>query len=162
MDLTLVYLAVIAAIDVALSITIQRRVSNVEKTYLLQSKTKKHMSDLQEMMKRKAGKEELSAKQQELNKALSDHTMHQMRSMPILLVISVAVYFLILPSIFPSGTVNTVNLLVTQISYGGFKDSIYFIIFTVAMSLSVQLILGRLDKKRFDSKYSSQPSPASK
>ncbi len=248
MDLILVYLAAIAAIDVALAITIQRKVSDAEKAYVLQSKTKKHMSDLQEMMKNKASKEALSAKQQELNKSLSDHTMHQMRSMPILLVLSVAFYFFILPSIFPlpllsvspanplpnqsvsiaahapAGTNDTVgvwlsggsygsgnivstgratdlftgtfpqgnysakaydlnstaystvialssgahstptapvnsttspvyNLLVYKVHYNSFQDSIYFIIFTVVISLSIQMILGKRDKKKFEAKY---------
>ena len=141
-----------AVIDVAITILIQRTVSNAEKTYHLQRKLNEHMGDLKEMTKRNASKEELSAKQSEMMKVSMESTKHQMRSMPILFVVSIAFYFFILPALFPSGQ-YTYNLLVTQIKYTGFQDNIYFIVFTLAISLTVQFLLRKRDAKVFGKKY---------
>lgn len=146
-------MAAIAAIDVAISIFIQRKISDAEKTYHLQRKLNVHMKDLQEMSKRNASKEEITAKQNELSKASMESMMHSMKSMPILFVISVAFYFFLLPSLFPAGQLYTLNLLVTKITYQGFQDNIYFIVFTIVISLAVQFILRRRDEKVFGQKY---------
>lgn len=151
--LTLVELSLISILDVALTLTIQRKISNVEKTYHLQNKTNKLMKELNEMLKQKdANKDAISAKQAELNKAISEQSMHQMRSTPILLVISALLYFFILPQIFP-GSPTTLNLLVTSIHYTGFEDSTYFIVFTFIISIATNLVLQRMDRARLDAKY---------
>ncbi len=151
-DIILITLLGIAAVDVAISILIQRTISNAEKTYHLQRKLNDHMSDLKEMTKRNASQQEMLAKQNEMMKVSMESTKHQMKSMPVLLVVSIAFYFFILPAIFPSGQ-YTYNLLVTQVKYTGFQDNIYFIIFTIAISLSVQFILRKRDAKVFGKKY---------
>jgi uncharacterized membrane protein (DUF106 family) len=148
----LLSLAGIAVLDVAISISIQRTVSNAEKTYHLQKKLNEHMSDLKEMSKRNASQQELAAKQSEMMKVSMENTKHQMRSMPVLLVVSVAFYFFILPSIFPAGH-GTLNLFVTTITYGTFQDSIYFIVFTLVISLTVQFLLRRRDERVYGKKY---------
>jgi uncharacterized membrane protein (DUF106 family) len=148
----LLSLAGIAALDVAISIFIQRTISNAEKTYHLQRKLNDHMAGLKEMTKNNASQQELLAKQNEMMKVSMESTKHQMKSMPILLVVSVAFYFFILPSIFPSGQ-YTYNLLVTQVKYTGFQDNIYFIVFTIAISLTVQFLLRKRDARVFGKKY---------
>ena len=154
MDQALILLALagIAAVDVAISISIQRTISNAEKTYHLQRKMNEHMSDLKEMSKRKASQQEMMAKQNEMMKVSMENTKHQMRAMPVLFVVSIAFYFFILPSIFPSGH-GTLNLLVTSITYGTFQDSIYFIVFTLVISLTVQFLLRKRDEKVYGQKY---------
>lgn len=148
----LLSLAGIAAVDVAITITIQRTISNAEKTYHLQRKLNKHMKDLQDMSKNKASQEELLAKQNEVMKVSMENTKHQLRAMPILFVVSVAFYFFILPFLFPGGTA-TLNLLVTSIKYTTFQDSIYFIVFTLVLSLTTQMLLRKRDEKKYGQKY---------
>ncbi len=155
MSLIIPELAAIAAVDVAISLSIQRKISSAEKTYRLQKKLNAHMADLKEMTKAHASTEEMMAKQKEVSAVAMENTKHQMRSMPILLVISVAFYFFLLPHLFPSGT-RTMDLLVTTITYTGFTDSIYFIIFTVAISFSTQMVLRKVDEKSFGKKYAEQ------
>ncbi|MEM3839226.1 MAG: hypothetical protein QXF01_01465 [Candidatus Micrarchaeaceae archaeon] len=154
MDQTLIMLALVAlsALDVAISIAIQRTISNAEKLYHLQRRLNEHMKDFKEMQKRKASQAEMLAKQNEMMKISMETTKHQMRAMPILFVVSLAFYFFILPSIFPAGQ-HTLNLLVTTVKYNGFQDSLFFIVVTFFISLLVQSVLRRRDERVFGKKY---------
>ncbi len=148
-------LLAISIIDVAISITVQRRIASVEKTYMLQAKMKRHMDELKELTNNKAPNEHLIAKQKEITDTMTETTMHQLRATPVLLVVSIFLYFLILPNLFPSATVNTLPII--GYKYHGFEDNYYFIGVTFVISLAVQLALGQRDKKRFAPKL--QPKP---
>ncbi len=152
-DLVIPELAAIAVVDVAITILIQRTISDAEKMYHLQRKLNTHMKDLQEMSKRNASQTEMAAKQNEMTKASMESMMNQMKAMPILFLVSVSFYFFLLPYLFPAGQQYTLNLIVTQIKYNGFQDNIYFIIFTVVISLAVQFALRKRDERVFGQKY---------
>ena len=150
-------LLAISIIDVAVSISIQRKVASVEKTYMLQAKMKRHMAELKELTDKKAPNEHLIAKQKEITQTMSESTMHQMRATPVLLVVSVVLYFFILPNLFPTPTVNTLPIIGFQ--YHSFQDNYYFIGITFVISLAIQLALGQRDKKRFAPKPVPKPQP---
>jgi uncharacterized membrane protein (DUF106 family) len=156
MAVLIIELAIIAAADVAASLGIQRLIIDAEKSYLLQKQLNGHMKDLNQMIKGKAAKEQISAKQAELNKATMAHLKHQIRATPILLGLSIIVYFFILPQLFPAGPA-TYNLIFISFTYESFKDSIYFIGFVFVGSLAAQFAISRYDKKRFGRKYGDNP-----
>ncbi len=243
-------LILISIVDIAVSILVQRRIANVEKTYHLQAKMKKHMDDIKQLTESKAPQDHINAKQKELSATMSESMKHQMRATPVLFVISLLLYFFILPNLFPvpmltasptnpapnqtvtltasapAGTNNTVgvwlsggkygsgnvvsegtatdtfagtlpqgnysakaydlnsdaysdaiairsgmqangsmqinattkpvyNLFVYKIHYNTFQNSLFFILVTFVLSLTVQMMLGKRDKTRFEAKVKS-------
>ncbi len=148
LSLIILELIALSIIDVGLSLGVQRTISKAEKTFRFQEDMKRIQAEFKALVDRKAGQEELSAKQKELTTAMSASTKHQMKAMPVVFVISIGFYFFLLPALFPSGTA-TYNLFVTKITYHTFVDNWDFIIFTVIISFALQLLLGQYDKRRF-------------
>jgi uncharacterized membrane protein (DUF106 family) len=150
-DIIYFELVAISIIDVVVSILLQRAIANTEKTYHLQNKMQRHMKEHKELMDRKASAEELAAKQKEITQTMSDTMMHQFRATPVLFLVSIALYFFILPTLFPTTNINTFPIL--GFKYPSFQDNYFFIGVTFVIGFVVQIALSRYDKKRFDLKY---------
>jgi len=95
-------LFIVSIVYVAVSVFLQRKLSDMKKVYAIQEETKQKSKELSDLAKANAGKEEIAKKQQELMALMQQSMRAQIKPMLIILPLFFIVYYLLLPYAFAS------------------------------------------------------------
>jgi len=119
----------------------QRKLTNPRRNCEIQQQIKDKTKELNEMSKNKASNEQLATKQKEVTALLSESMRSQFKPMLVMLPVFFLVYYLVLPSIFPS------DLMITVLS-SSFDYKTYFIIVSFVFGFALSMGMMAYDKKR--------------
>lgn len=124
-DFLIVALAVIYTVS---SVFLQRKLSNPKKMRQIQRTIKEHTKKLNEMIKNKATKEEITAKQSEIMPLMSESMKNQMKSMLVVFPIFLLLYYELLPQLANAMgfAQDSINLMGFALNYQTFFFVIIF------------------------------------
>lgn len=141
-DFLIVALAVIYTVS---SVFLQRKLSNPKRMRQIQRTIKEHSKKLNEMIKNKATKDEITAKQSEIMPLMSESMKNQMKSMLVIFPIFLLLYYELLPQL--AGVMgfakDSVNLLGFALNYQTF---FFVIIFMTGIISTITIML--YDRKK--------------
>jgi uncharacterized membrane protein (DUF106 family) len=146
MDILLVELVAAAFAYAAFSITLQRKLSNIDKMYEIRATMNTKTKDLMRMAKEKADKATIDAAQKELAQLSMDSMKNQMKPMLIVLPVFFLIYYVLLPMGFaPKLTLQILSFTL------GYQQVFILAAFVSGLVLSTRLSMR--DRKRLRSKY---------
>ncbi|MCL4381819.1 EMC3/TMCO1 family protein [Candidatus Marsarchaeota archaeon] len=135
-DFLIVALAVIYTVS---SVFLQRKLSNPKRMRQIQRTIKEHTKKLNEMIKNKAAKEEITAKQSEIMPLMSESMKNQMKSMLVVFPIFLLLYYELLPQL-----ANTMGFAQDSINLVGFAlnyQTFFFVIIFMTGIISTITIM---------------------
>lgn len=136
----------IALAYVAATVTIQRKVSNMQRVREQQQAMKDKMKELNGMIKSNADKAQIDEKNRELSAIASDNMKMMMKSTFVILPISLIVFYYLLPMGFAKSGF-TIDILSFKLNYQG-----YFIAIAVVAGLVASSLLSLYDKRKLKQK----------
>ena len=147
MSIVFIELAIIAVADAIATIIIQRKLTNPQRAYEIQTRLKSISNELVALSKANAPKDEIAKKNGELTALFSEQFKNQMKSMVALFPLSIFIYYYVIPSLTPKGATASIKLLFFSLTpYQAFFIGIIFV-----LSFIISTTLLARDKKRFGS-----------
>ena len=139
-----------------LSITIQRKLTNPKKMRELQHRSKQLTNELNALAKSNAPREHIEAKQKELMPILSETMRRQMKPMVVILPVFLAMYYLVLPSVFAaSASGYVVFSLLGSTQQLGSKGIFFWTVLVSGFICSMIILL--YDKKKTAQEHGTNP-----
>ncbi len=122
----------------ALSLFLQRKLSNPKKIREIQRKVNEHTKRLNEMVKSGATREQIQAKQSEIMPHMSEMMKHQIKPVIVIFPLFLLLYWVALPYLLNAfgAATATINFIFPKVSYTSFFIIIEFII-GIAVSIAV-------------------------
>ncbi len=146
----------IVALGVAYTIgaaAVQRKLSNPKKTRALQDQIKIRSKELNEMIKRDAPKEEISAKQKEMMPLVKQSMSLNMKSTIVLIPSFLVVYYLILPFLFSSLGTDSVSFSLFNTAFSlQYRGLFFVVVFVLGLITSVSILLYDRRRAKLDTK----------
>ncbi|MGC9204752.1 MAG: EMC3/TMCO1 family protein [Candidatus Micrarchaeia archaeon] len=136
MILVALWVGIIAVAYTLLSFVLQRKLANMKKVYEMQEIIKAKTKELTELTKKGVPPAELAKKQKEVMSLASESMIHQMKPMIIILPLFFIVFYLLLPSLFPSKPIIDVGTY--KLAYTTF---FIIIVFVLGMILSISVLI---------------------
>ncbi|MCL5412501.1 MAG: EMC3/TMCO1 family protein [Candidatus Marsarchaeota archaeon] len=130
-----VAIILIAALYTSTTVLLQRKMSNPKRMRAARAEMKRIQDEMKVLLKNKASREEIAAKQKEIMPLVSATTKGQLKSMFIILPVFLILYDVILPAAFGSVT-GTVNF-IFQLNYQGLFFACVFILGMVATVITL-------------------------
>lgn len=131
----------VAAASVIVSASLQRKLVDQNENRRRQAAIKEKTKELTKLAEGKSDESALAAKQKEITGLLSETMRAQMKPMFAVLPISLAIYYLVLPSVFPAAL--TISLFSMNLNY-----KTYFIIVAFVLGLVISTSLMAYDNAR--------------
>jgi len=130
-----------AALYVALSVFLQRKLANPKRMREIQEIIKQKSKELTELSKANADKDLLMSKQKELTPLLAESMKLQFKPMLVILPIFIVIYYIFLPMLFVHP--GTLQFLSFKLSY-----QTYFIVYAVLLGFIASAVVMIYDRKK--------------
>jgi len=124
-------------IYVAVSVFLQRKLSDMKKVYAIQEETKIKSKELNDLAKANASKEEMMKKQQELMALVQQSMRAQIKPMLVILPLFFVVYYVLLPYAF-AGQQFVFYLMGMKL---GYKLFFIFVAFVLGFASSIAFMI---------------------
>ncbi|MGC8547648.1 MAG: EMC3/TMCO1 family protein [Candidatus Micrarchaeia archaeon] len=142
-----------AALYVALSIFLQRKLVNTKRLREIQGIVKAKTKELTELSKSNADQSTLISKQKELTPLLSESMMMQFKPMLVILPLFIVIYYVFLPMAFAH-----VSAKFYLLSFG-MNYQLYFIVFSFIFGIIGSIIVAVYDRKKLKEETMKQQEP---
>jgi uncharacterized membrane protein (DUF106 family) len=132
---------------------VQRKLSNPKRTRELQDQIKIYSKEINEMMKRNAPKEEISAKQGLMMPLVKQSMMANMKSTVVLIPTFIVVYYLVIPYVF--GGLGTAAVAFSIASYNislAYKGVFFVTVFVLGLITSMSILAYDRRRAKLDTK----------
>lgn len=136
-------LILLAGIYVALSIVLQRKLSNPKRLREIQEIIKEKTKELNELAKSRADPKALADKQKELMPLLNETMKLQFKPLLVVLPIFIALYYLILPMAFKPYSSARFSFLSLSLNY-----QLYFVLFTFLFGIIASAVVALYDRAK--------------
>lgn len=147
----------IGALYALSSITLQRKLINVDKMYEIRAELNAKQKELLQMSKSNSDRESITAKYRELNKLMSESMKNQIKPTFVILPAFLLLYYVLLPTLIPTHPSYTIfpqpiNLaLITIPNVWGYRAVAVATAVIVGIVLSIAFSV--YDRKRLREKY---------
>lgn len=139
------------AIYTAGAATLQRKLVNPRKSRELQDQIRVYTKEIQEMVKRNAPKEEISAKQGQMMPLMKQSMTMNLKSTFILIPSFIVIYYLIIPHLF--GSLGTDVVAFTIGSYNvslQYRGLFFVVVFVLGLATSMGVLLYDRHRAKLD------------
>lgn len=123
-----ILIVVISILYIALTLFIQRKVSDTKKMRQIQNKIQEVSKELNKLIKNKAPNQEISKKQKEVMPLVTTSLKLQIKPMVIIFPLFMLIYYILLPAVFKSISTDTVTIFSYNLNYQSFFFAIVFVL----------------------------------
>lgn len=142
---------IVAVAYVIFSVLMQRKLTNVKRTYEVQEIIQAKSKELNELAKNKASQDVLAAKQKEITSLLGESMRSQFKPMFVILPIFFILFYWAFPVAYPSNPSVTVPMLGMSFNY-----KTYFIIVAFVLGFLFSMVLMLNDKLKLAKEKKAQ------